>query len=75
MAVDEEKSDEELNLEEEDKEEYESITVSEVPNEYDEQMDMYEEKEAKKEAIMKFKQAKLDDETDTPQDTLAKDRF
>ena len=73
MAVDEEKSDEELNLEEEDKEEYESITVSEVPNEqrYDEQMDMYEEKEA----IMKFKQAKLDDETDTPQDTLAKDRF
>ncbi|XP_043602557.1 pre-rRNA-processing protein TSR1 homolog [Bombus pyrosoma] len=61
---------------EEDEEEYETITVSEVPDErYDQNIDMTEEKEA----MENLKNAKLDaqfpDEVDTPQDMLAKQRF
>nr|XP_034190311.1 pre-rRNA-processing protein TSR1 homolog isoform X1 [Osmia lignaria]XP_034190312.1 pre-rRNA-processing protein TSR1 homolog isoform X1 [Osmia lignaria] len=62
---------------EEDEEEYDTITISEAPDEqrYDQNIDMVEEKEA----IEKLKEAKLDaqfpDEVDTPQDILAKQRF
>ncbi|XP_001601694.3 pre-rRNA-processing protein TSR1 homolog [Nasonia vitripennis] len=79
MAMDgmEAKSDEESELGIDDKEEYETITISEAPDEqkYDEKMDLYEERQA----MVKFKEAKLDsqfpDEVDTPQDINARDRF
>ncbi|KOC67732.1 Pre-rRNA-processing protein TSR1 like protein [Habropoda laboriosa] len=77
MSVDEAKSQADSEVEaEEDEEEYETITVSEAPDErYDKNIDITEEKEA----IDKLKQAKLDaqfpDEVDTPQGTLAKQRF
>ncbi|XP_011494664.1 PREDICTED: pre-rRNA-processing protein TSR1 homolog [Ceratosolen solmsi marchali] len=77
MTVDDAKSEENSDVEAEDKEEYETITISEVPNEqqYDENINLQEEKEA----IIKFKEAKLDsefpDEVDTPQDILARVRF
>ncbi|KAK0086595.1 hypothetical protein PV325_002904 [Microctonus aethiopoides] len=61
-----------------DNEEYETLTVSEAPNDdnrYDDQMDIYEELESMK----KLKDAKLDahfpDEMDTPQDISARIRF
>ncbi|XP_033185375.1 tsr1 ribosome assembly factor [Bombus vancouverensis nearcticus] len=77
MSVDEPKSQADSGPDaEEDEEEYETITVSEVPDErYDQNIDMTEEKEA----MENLKNAKLDaqfpDEVDTPQDMLAKQRF
>ncbi|KMQ92533.1 pre-rrna-processing protein tsr1-like protein [Lasius niger] len=62
----------------EDDEEYETITMSEAAvdeEHYDQDIDILEEKQA----MEKFKEAKLDaqfpDEVDTPQDILAKTRF
>ncbi|XP_071873874.1 tsr1 ribosome assembly factor [Bombus fervidus] len=77
MSIDEPKSQADSGPDaEEDEEEYETITVSEVPDErYDQNIDMTEEKEA----MENLKNAKLDaqfpDEVDTPQDMLAKQRF
>ncbi|XP_068985544.1 pre-rRNA-processing protein TSR1 homolog [Bombus flavifrons] len=77
MSVDEPKSQADSGPDaEEDEEEYDTITVSEVPDErYDQNIDMTEEKEA----MENLKNAKLDaqfpDEVDTPQDMLAKQRF
>ncbi|XP_060829692.1 pre-rRNA-processing protein TSR1 homolog [Bombus pascuorum] len=77
MSVDEPRSQADSGPDaEEDEEEYETITVSEVPDErYDQNIDMAEEKEA----MENLKNAKLDaqfpDEVDTPQDMLAKQRF
>ncbi|KOX72945.1 Pre-rRNA-processing protein TSR1 like protein [Melipona quadrifasciata] len=77
MSVDEAMSQVDSEVEvEEDEEEYETITMSEVPDErYDQNIDMTEEKET----MEKSKHAKLDaqfpDEVDTPQDMLAKQRF
>lgn len=55
MAVDgmEAQSEEESELGVDDKEEYETITISEAPDEqkYDEKMDLYEERQA----MVKFK--------------------
>ncbi|XP_014206056.1 pre-rRNA-processing protein TSR1 homolog [Copidosoma floridanum] len=69
-------SDDENTLTEDDKEEYETMSLSDTNEQrYDEKMDLYKEKEA----LLKLKEAKQDsefpDEVDTPQDILAKVRF
>ncbi|XP_025073225.1 pre-rRNA-processing protein TSR1 homolog isoform X2 [Pogonomyrmex barbatus] len=78
MSVEEAKSESGSTEDLEDDEEYETITISEAPldeERYDQDIDMSEEKQA----MEKFKEAKLDaqfpDEVDTPQDILAKIRF
>lgn len=79
MSLDEAKSQADSENEaEQEEEEYETLTISEAaPDEqrYDQDIDMLEEKQA----MQKFKDAKLDaqfpDEVDTPQDMLAKIRF
>ncbi|KAJ8680319.1 hypothetical protein QAD02_016106 [Eretmocerus hayati] len=78
MMVDaQSQEDSDAGADEQDAEEYETITISEAPNEqrYDEKMDLNEEKQA----LVRFKEAKLDsqfpDEVDTPQDISAKLRF
>ncbi|XP_072758198.1 pre-rRNA-processing protein TSR1 homolog [Anoplolepis gracilipes] len=78
MSVEEARSEADSNEDLEDDEEYETITISEAAVDevhYDRDIDMIEEKQA----MEKFKEAKLDaqfpDEVDTPQDTLAKIRF
>ncbi|GAB1859733.1 Pre-rRNA-processing protein TSR1 homolog [Camponotus japonicus] len=78
MSVDDAKSETDSNKDLEDDEEYETITISEAAVDevhYDRDIDILEEKQA----MEKFKEAKLDaqfpDEVDTPQDILAKTRF
>ncbi|KYM82080.1 Pre-rRNA-processing protein TSR1 like protein [Atta colombica] len=77
MDVEEAKSEAASSEDMEDDEQYETITISEALDEerYDQDIDMNEEKQA----MEKFKEAKLDvqfpDEVDTPQDSLAKIRF
>ncbi|CAL1681354.1 unnamed protein product [Lasius platythorax] len=78
MSVEEAKSEADSNKDLEDDEEYETITMSEAAvdeEHYDQDIDILEEKQA----MEKFKEAKLDaqfpDEVDTPQDILAKTRF
>lgn len=78
MSVEEARSEADSNKDLEDDEEYETITISEAAvddEHYDRDIDILEEKQA----MDKFKDAKLDaqfpDEVDTPQDILAKTRF
>ncbi|XP_020294541.1 pre-rRNA-processing protein TSR1 homolog [Pseudomyrmex gracilis] len=78
MNVDTEtKSEVDSDKDMEDDEEYETITVSEAPDQerYDQNINTLEETQA----MEKFREAKMDkqfpDEVDTPQDTLAKIRF
>ncbi|XP_024882748.1 pre-rRNA-processing protein TSR1 homolog [Temnothorax curvispinosus] len=78
MSVEEARSEAASSEDLEDDEQYETITISEAPldeERYDQDIDMFEEKQA----MENFKEAKLDaqfpDEVDTPQNILAKARF
>lgn len=78
MSVEEARSEAVSSEDLEDDEQYETITISEAPldeERYDQDIDMFEEKQA----MESFKEAKLDaqfpDEVDTPLNILAKTRF
>ncbi|XP_011155361.1 pre-rRNA-processing protein TSR1 homolog [Solenopsis invicta] len=78
MSVEEARSEAASSENWQDDEQYETITISEAPldeERYDQDIDMFEEKQA----MENFKEAKLDaqfpDEMDTPRNILAKMRF